>query len=121
MTNNVNVEVSDQRLIAYCGLYCGTCSKYKKGNCPGCVRNEKATWCKIRSCNMDNGFSNCSACTTNVGECKKLNNVFGKIFGFIFKTDRVASLNFIKQKGGHVFIDKMCDLDQMSIKKGQII
>jgi len=24
----------DPKLIAFCGLYCGSCSKYQKGKCP---------------------------------------------------------------------------------------
>lgn len=44
-----NIE-SDKELIAACGLYCGACRKYLAEKCPGCRLNEKAAWCKIRSC-----------------------------------------------------------------------
>mgnify|MGYP001174253203 CR=1 FL=1 len=44
-------------LVAYCGLYCGQCTKYLKGKCPGCKENEKASWCKTRSCCIENDFA----------------------------------------------------------------
>lgn len=36
--------------VAYCGLYCGACKSHRKGKCPGCRENSKATWCEIRKC-----------------------------------------------------------------------
>ncbi|TLX77031.1 DUF3795 domain-containing protein [Labilibacter sediminis] len=122
MKNKQQTPVNDKNLVAFCGLYCGTCAKYKKGKCPGCPENTKATWCKIRSCNMENGFENCAQCTiTKPKDCKKLNNPIGRIFEYIFKTDRLASLNYIKENGAELYVGKMCSLNQMSIKKKQTI
>ena len=122
MTNKSQDLVIDKNLIAFCGLYCGTCSKYKKGKCPGCKENIKASWCKIRTCNMDNNFENCTQCTlTKPEDCKKLNNAIGKIFELVFRTDRLASLRYINDNGGKLYAQKMCDLQQMSIKKKQTI
>ena len=42
--------VTDTGLIAYCGLYCGACGRYRKDRCPGCHENEKAAWCRVRTC-----------------------------------------------------------------------
>jgi hypothetical protein len=33
--------VSNQELVAYCGLYCGACRAYRMDKCPGCHDNEK--------------------------------------------------------------------------------
>jgi len=114
--------IVDPKLVAYCGLYCGTCSKFKNGKCDGCAANEKATWCKIRTCNIENNFTNCSQCTiTTPEDCKKLNNAIGKVFKFIFKTDRLASLQYIKNSGELQYAEKMVSLNQMSIKTKQTI
>ncbi len=119
----LNQKISSKvSLIAACGLYCGSCRKYIKGSCPGCKENIKATWCKIRSCNLEHHTANCTECTiTNSEECKSLNNTIGKIFKFVFKTDRLASLQYIANYGEQSYVDKMTALKQMAIKKGQKI
>lgn len=72
-------------LVAKCGLYCGNCGKFKNGKCAGCEANTKATWCKTRTCCMENGFSTCAVCTlTNPSECKMFNNFVSNIFSVIF-------------------------------------
>lgn len=48
--------------VAYCGLYCGACRKWKKGKCPGCYHNEKASWCEIRKCCRENDYATCADC-----------------------------------------------------------
>ena len=69
--------VADTDLIAYCGLYCGACRKYLREKCPGCHENEKATWCKIRSCCDEHDYLSCADCQEfeNILECKKFNNL----------------------------------------------
>lgn len=122
MTETEKLPVKDATLIASCGLYCGTCNKYKNGKCLGCKENTKATWCKIRTCNIEHGFDNCSQCTiTSADECKKINNFIGKVFGLVFKTDRLASLQYINKNGAESYVEKMVNLGQMAIKKGQTI
>ncbi len=109
-------------LIAACGLYCGSCRKYIAGKCPGCKENTKASWCKIRSCNNENYTPNCSQCTLVAkGDCKILNNSVGKVFKWIFKTDRLASLRYISRYGQDAYVYKMTELKQMSVKVGQKI
>ena len=77
--------VSDEKLVAYCGLYCGACRAYLNEKCLGCQKNEKATWCKIRTCCMENKFSSCANCKeySDPNQCKKYNNLIAKIIGFI--------------------------------------
>ncbi len=106
-----------KELIAYCGLYCGACSKYIKGKCPGCRKNDSAKWCKIRTCCMDNGFSTCAACTMNPHDCTKFNNFFSKIFAFIFKSDREACIRRIRETGEDTFADEMAARKIMTLKK----
>ncbi len=117
-----NEIVNDPELIAYCGLYCGSCSRYKKGKCQGCKKNNKASWCKVRSCNIDSQLTNCAHCSDiSINQCKKLNNPVGKIFEIIFGSNRLASLNYIKDNGEDLYTKKMCSLGQMSIKRAQKI
>ena len=51
---------ADPKLIAYCGLYCGACGRYRKDSCPGCQQNQKASWCKVRTCCMDGNLQSCA-------------------------------------------------------------
>ena len=113
-----NVKV-DSKLVAYCGIYCGTCPKYIKGKCPGCHENVKGTWCKIRTCNMDNSYNSCADCKefTNVKECKKYDNPFSRMFEFFYGTDRKAGIEIIKEKGYEDFAKYMVENGLVAVKK----
>lgn len=104
-------------LIAYCGLYCGSCRKYLDKKCLGCRKNEKATWCKIRTCCQENGRHTCANCPDNVHECKKFNNFFSKVFTMIFKSDREACLMYIRKNGEQPYADEMAAKKEMTLKK----
>ncbi len=106
-------------LISFCGLYCGACIAYLKGRCPGCENNLKAKWCKIRICCMENNYSNCSECREykNVSECKKFDNLVSKIIAFIFRSNRKACIERIKEKGKDEFAKQMCELGSMTLKR----
>lgn len=111
--------IADKNLIAYCGLYCGACGSYTKGKCPGCHENVKAGWCKVRSCNQENGFSSCAECKTrtNPMDCKYFNNPVSKIFGFIFRSDRNACIAMIKERGYDQFAVYMAENKIQTIKR----
>lgn len=111
--------VNNTKLIAYCGLYCGSCSKFLKGSCPGCAENKKATWCTVRSCNMEHGYASCADCKEffNAMDCKKYNNFMAKLFGFVFRSDRNACLNMIRSNGYENFAGYMASNKLVSIKK----
>ena len=107
----------DKELIAYCGLYCGACGKYMNDKCPGCRQNEKAKWCKIRTCCVDNCYHTCAECKMNPHECKKFNNFFSKLFALIFKSDREACLRRINEIGEDDYAREMEEKKIMTIKK----
>lgn len=109
--------ISDVKLIAACGLYCGACRKYLSGKCPGCHDNEGASWCKIRKCVADKGFRSCAECGADVAGCKTYSNLAAKIFAFIFRSDRPACIRFIKEHGEQVYADEMTKLKCQTIKK----
>ena len=110
---------NNPNLIAYCGLYCPACYKYLNGKCPGCQQNAKASWCKVRSCNMEHNYSSCADCKeyTNPMDCKKFNNPVSKIFALVFKSDRPASIALIKEKGYEGYAAYMTENKLQVIKK----
>lgn len=111
--------ITDKNLIAYCGLYCGACRSYLKGSCPGCHENTKASWCKIRSCNMEHGYSSCADCTefSDVKECRKFNNLFSKVFAILFRSDRPACIAKIKELGYENFAAFMAENQLQTIRR----
>lgn len=111
--------ISDKNLIASCGLYCGACRQYMVEKCPGCRENEKAGWCKVRTCCMENSYLSCADCkkVNDTSECKKLNNFISKIFAFVFRSDRKACIDKIKTSGYEVYAEDMTNKKTMTIKK----
>jgi hypothetical protein len=111
--------ISDSRLVAYCGLYCGACKGYLKEKCPGCHENEKATWCKIRSCCTKSQYSTCADCKqfSDPSNCKMFNNLISKIFSVIFRSNRAACIRQIRDNGIQGHADRMADLKIQSIKR----
>lgn len=112
-------KTASQELVAFCGLYCGECGRYKNKKCPGCKDNVKAAWCQIRKCCLENGRLSCAECSVhaNPSECKKFNNLISKLFGFIFGSDRQASIDMIKEKGYQGYAEEMVRRGTHSAKK----
>lgn len=108
---------ADASRIAACGLYCGACRKYIKGVCPGCHQNEKASWCKIRQCCQNKGYATCAQCEMNVKECKIHSNFIGKVFAFLFNSDRAACIRYIKENGAEAFAQEMAQRKMQTIKR----
>ena len=115
----MNTIKNDSNLIAYCGLYCGSCKSYIKGKCPGCAKNEKASWCEIRKCCMNQNIKSCADCKdfSDVMQCKKYNNFFAKAIGFILRSDRSACIQLIKKDGYENFASYMSSNGFQTIRK----
>ena len=109
--------VPDTQTIAACGLYCGACHKFLSEKCPGCKQNEKATWCKIRSCCLENEFYTCAECSHDVSECKLFSNWIGKVFAFLFNSDRPACIRYIKEQGEQAFAEEMSKRKCQTMKR----
>ncbi|HEY3369435.1 MAG TPA: DUF3795 domain-containing protein [Prolixibacteraceae bacterium] len=108
---------NDTLLIAYCGLYCGSCRKYLSGKCPSCQQLASAHWCKIRSCCIDKHIANCAECSLETpNDCKTFNNPISKVFKFIFGSDREKSILFIREKGAICYAGQMSETRQQSFK-----
>ena len=114
---NTSSELNLQ-LVSKCGLYCGNCKKYRAGKCAGCETNEKASWCKARTCCLENGYNTCADCTTTTPrECKKFSNFVSSIFEVVFRSDRKSSIDYIRENDREAFINLMIDQNRMVIKK----
>ena len=111
--------VPDKNLIAFCGLYCGACGRYLKESCPGCAKNEKASWCAIRKCCIAHNYKSCADCKefAEVDDCKKFNSFISKIFGLIFGSNRKGCIDLIKQSGYEAFAKEMAATKRQSIKR----
>lgn len=110
---------ANPELVAYCGLYCGACRSYLNGKCPACHENRKASWCKIRSCCMNNQFSSCAECSQfqDPNDCGMFNNFISKIFGLVFRSDRAACIRQIKEIGIQGHSNKMAADKRPAIKR----
>ncbi len=115
----MNAVKEDINLIGRCGLYCGACGKYLKGRCPGCNENEKASWCKVRSCTLEKGILSCADCDefADVSDCRKYNNFMAKAFGFVFNSDRKKCIDEIKNIGYEKFTVHMTENRIMTFKR----
>jgi hypothetical protein len=115
MSNAIN----DPNLVAACGLYCGACGKYKKGKCPGCAKNEKAAWCTVRTCCMGKGIATCAQCQEcpDPKACKKFNNFFSKLIGFVLGSDRKTCIKRIREIGKEEYAREMSEKDAQTIRK----
>jgi hypothetical protein len=112
--------VSDVALVAHCGLYCGACRAYLKGRCPGCHGNQKATWCKVRTCCMTSGYATCADCR-EYGEprqCRKFDNFIARVFGWVFRSDRAACIAQIKRVGLQGHAEDMARQRRQTIGRG---
>jgi hypothetical protein len=108
-----------ESLVSMCGLYCGACRAYLREKCKGCKENAKATWCKVRDCCLEKGYSHCAECTehSDPAACSKFNNIFSKLMGVFLNSDRRAGILMIHQRGKRQFAEEMVFLKRPALKK----
>ena len=96
-------------LVAYCGLYCGECRAHKKGRCPGCRENSKAWWCKVRACCIEHSYASCAECEmhADLHECRKFHNLFSRLMGFAFNSDRHKCIARLGELGPEAYASEM--------------
>lgn len=95
-------------MVAYCGLYCGNCGRFKRGRCEGCRAGGGFSRCPVRICCNSLNITSCAGCNEfkMPADCKKLNNFISKVFGFIFGTDRVGNIAGIRDMGIDAWVAK---------------
>jgi hypothetical protein len=111
--------LAEKNQVAFCGLYCGACKKFLSEKCPGCAKNEKASWCKVRACCLENSHASCAECVTFADpmDCKKFNNFISRAAGFVLRSDRAACIARIKAIGLDAFAAEMAEQKIMTIGK----
>lgn len=119
MDNETPADQDDVTLIGKCGLFCGKCMMFKKNNCPSCLTNSKATWCKVRQCCTGAQLGSCADCSEYIEpkECKTFNALIARIFGFIFRSDRAACIRQIRELGPEEHARIMREKKQHTIKR----
>jgi hypothetical protein len=96
----------EKQLVAYCGLYCGSCGAYQRGKCEACKPGGGFSACKIRICCEEKNYETCAEC--NYFEtCTILNSFTSRIFGVIFRKDRKGNLCRIKEIGVEKWVKEM--------------
>lgn len=89
-------------ILAYCGLVCSECGMFLRAKCQGC-HSDKPMYrnCKVKQCAEAREYTTCADCEDfqNLKECRKLYNLLSWFFGFIFRTNRIANLNKIREIG----------------------
>jgi hypothetical protein len=110
---------SDPNFVAYCGLYCGACGSLLRGRCPGCHENEKAKWCKVRSCCIEHEFASCADCKeyADPRACRDFNSFLAKLFGFVLRSDRAACIEQIRRLGVQGHADEMSRAKRQTIRR----
>ena len=113
--------VVDPELVGHCGLYCGACGAHLKERCPGCAGNEKATWCKVRTCCKEKGCATCAGCDTydDVKECAKFHNFISRIIGFVLRSDRAACIARIRDVGAQAYAAEMTEKRTQRMRPGE--
>ena len=61
----------------------------------------------------------CAECDKDVKDCKIHNNFVGKIFAFLFNSDRAACIRYILENGEEAFAEKMAKEKQMTMKRNR--
>ncbi len=110
---------SDVKQIAACGLYCAACGAHRKGRCPGCAGNVKATWCKVRSCCVGKSIGSCAECAEypEPRDCRKFHNPISRLFGFIFRSDRRACVLRLREVGPAAYAAEMAVKGAQTIRR----
>jgi hypothetical protein len=111
--------IADPKLVAFCGLYCGACRSYLVGRCLGCQHNMKAGWCKVRACCIARGFRTCAECReyVNPRDCKRFNGFVAKVFGLVFRSNRAACIQQIRDRGLAGHAEAMATLGRQSLPR----
>ena len=114
-------DSSPAELVSACGIYCGACRRYRSQVCPGCAKNERASWCRTRECVRNKGYRDCAECSdfSDVNRCEKFNTRVSRLFSLVFRWDRPASLRLIGAVGRERYAERMEARGEPVLKRGR--
>ena len=101
-------------LIAYCGLYCGTCGMFRQGLCPACKKNARADWCPVRACCREHGYASCADCrlVADVSKCRDYNSTGTRLMGRLLQADRREGIACLCREGYAAYARRMRGNDE---------
>ena len=108
-------DSSEAVVLAHCGLLCSRCGMFARGKCKGChsekPMNKHCGDCGVKRCCVEHGYATCAECGDfpDLKQCRKLNNFISKVFGFIFRTNRIANLYRIREISLESFKDEAAE------------
>jgi len=88
--------------LAYCGLVCSQCGAFTRGRCKGCHSPKPMhSRCLVKGCAVERNVASCAECSeyADLRDCRKLNNFVSKLFGLVFRSDRIGNLERIRRDG----------------------
>ncbi len=98
--------VAPETIVARCGLVCSNCGAFRHGRCGGC-HSEKPMFgcCPVRACALEKTCATCADCAdfADLKSCRKLNSFIARVFGLIFRSNRIGSLYRIREIGLDAF------------------
>ncbi len=100
-------ESTSAIMVARCGLVCSNCGAMRSGRCQGCHSDRPMfKCCPVKACAVERQCDTCADCREyyDLRHCRKLNSLVSRIFGFIFRSDRIGNLNRIREVGLEDFI-----------------
>lgn len=62
-------------------------------------------------------FHTCAECEMEVKDCQLQNNMIGKFFAFVFRSDRPACIRYIRENGEQAFAEEMTKRGELTMKK----
>ena len=69
---------------------------------------------------MEKGFHTCAECGMDVKDCRLHNNLIGKFFAFVFRSDRPACIRYIRENGEQAFAEEMTKRGEQTMRKWKI-
>ena len=77
---------------------------------------------------MEKGFHTCAECERlrvgerssgmmDVKDCRLHNNLIGKFFAFVFRSNRPACIRYIRENGEQAFAEEMTKRGEQTMKK----
>lgn len=97
---------ASELIVARCGLVCSNCGAFTRGRCGGCHSDKPMfSRCPVKACAIEKNCTTCADCIDfpDLRACRKLNSFIARIFGFIFRSDRIGGLYRIREIGLDAF------------------